>query len=131
MSVTATCGLLEDPDRFAGKRFDLGGGDLTGNDVLGILSRVTGRLFNYFQVVPLDIIRERKGEDGAKMYELFDPVGFTVDRTALRRECPDVAFHDFVSWAKDRLGTDERMFLGSRRAKSTAIVWRTDEHASF
>ena len=59
MSVTATCGLLEDPDRFAGKRFDLGGGDLTGNDVLAILSRVTGRLFNYFQVVPLDIIRER------------------------------------------------------------------------
>jgi hypothetical protein len=73
MSVTATCGLLEDPDRFAGKRFDLGGGDLTGNDVLAILSRVTGRLFNYFQVVPLDIIRERKGEDGAKMYELFVP----------------------------------------------------------
>src|SRR5262249_6662020 len=82
MSVTATCGLLEDPDRFAGKRFDLGGGELTGNDVLAILSRVTGRLFTYFQVVPLDIIRERMGEEGAKMYEWFDRVGFTVDRSA-------------------------------------------------
>jgi len=35
--------LLEDPGRLAGKRFDLGGDELTGNDVVAILSRVTGR----------------------------------------------------------------------------------------
>jgi uncharacterized protein YbjT (DUF2867 family) len=64
-----------------------------------ILSRVTGRPFTYFQV-PLDVIRQRMGEDGAKMYEWFDRVGYTVDRAALRREFPDVAFHDFESWAK-------------------------------
>ena len=91
--------LLEDPRCFAGKRFDLGGDELTGNDVVAILSRVTGRPFTYFQV-PLDVIRQRMGEDGAKMYEWFDRVGFTVDRAALRREFPDVAFHDFESWAK-------------------------------
>ena len=44
------------------------------------------------------------GEDGAKMYEWFDRVGFTVDRAALRREFPDVAFHDFESWAKAQDG---------------------------
>src|ERR1700757_3687965 len=33
--------LLEDPGRFAGKRFDLGGDELSGNDVLAVLSRVT------------------------------------------------------------------------------------------
>jgi uncharacterized protein YbjT (DUF2867 family) len=91
--------LLEDPDRFAGKRFDLGGDELTGNDVLAVLSRVTGRPFTYFQV-PLDVIRQRMGEDGTKMYEWFDRVGYTFDRAALRREFPDVAFHDFESWAK-------------------------------
>ena len=91
--------LLEDPGRFAGKRFDLGGDELTGNDVLAILSRVTGRPFTYFQV-PLVVIRQRMGEDGAKMYEWFDRVGFTVDRATLRREFPDVAFHDFESWTK-------------------------------
>lgn len=91
--------LLEDPGRFEGKRFDLGGDELTGNDVLAILSRVTGRAFTYFQV-PLDVIRQRMGEDGAKMYEWFDRVGFTFERAALRREFPDVAFHDFESWAK-------------------------------
>ena len=91
--------LLEDPGRFAGKRFDLGGDELTGNDVVAILSRVTGRPFAYLQV-PLDLIRQRMGEDAVKMYEWFDRVGYTVDRAALRREFSDVAFHDFESWAK-------------------------------
>jgi uncharacterized protein YbjT (DUF2867 family) len=91
--------LLENPGRFAGKRFDLGSDELTGNDVVAILSRVTGRSFTYFQV-PLDVIRQRMGEEGVKMYEWFDRVGYTVDRAALRHEFPDVAFHDFESWAK-------------------------------
>jgi len=91
--------LLEDPARFAGKRFDLAGDELTGNDVIAVLSRVTRRPFTYFQV-PLDVFRQRMGEDQAKMAEWFDCVGFTVDRAALRREFPDVAFHDFESWAK-------------------------------
>jgi len=96
---TVAVRLLEDPGRFAGKRFDLAGDDLTGNEVVAILSRVTGRPFTYFQV-PLDLIRQRMGEEGAKMYEWFDRVGYSVDRAALRREFPDVAFHDFESWAK-------------------------------
>jgi uncharacterized protein YbjT (DUF2867 family) len=91
--------VLEDAGRFTGKRFDLAGDELTGNDVVAILSRVTGRPFSYYQV-PLDVIRQRMGEDGARMYEWFDRVGFTVDRAALRREFPDVPFHDFESWAK-------------------------------
>jgi uncharacterized protein YbjT (DUF2867 family) len=91
--------LLEDPRRFAGKRFDLASDELTGDDVVAILSRVTGRHFTYFQV-PIDLIRQRMGEDGVKMYEWFDSVGYTVDRAALRREFSDVAFHDFASWAK-------------------------------
>jgi uncharacterized protein YbjT (DUF2867 family) len=91
--------VLEDAGRFAGKRFDLAGDELNGNDAMAILSRVTGRLFSYYQV-PLDVIRQRMGEDAVKMYEWFDRVGFTVDRAALRREFPDVAFRDFESWAK-------------------------------
>jgi uncharacterized protein YbjT (DUF2867 family) len=91
--------LLEDPVRFAGKRFDIAGDELTGNEVCAILSRITSRPFNYFQV-PMDVIRQRMGEDGAKMYEWFERVGFKVDRIALRREFPDVVFHDFESWAK-------------------------------
>ena len=91
--------VLEDAGRFTGKRFDLASDELTGNDAMAILSRVTGRSFSYYQV-PLDVVRQRMGEDGARMYEWFDRVGFSVDRAALRGEFPDVAFHDFESWTK-------------------------------
>jgi uncharacterized protein YbjT (DUF2867 family) len=94
-----TVRLLEDPGAFAGKRLDLGSDELTGNDVVAILSRVTGRRFGYFQV-PLDIVRQRMGEEAVEMYKWFDRVGYSVDRAALRREFPDIVFHDFESWAK-------------------------------
>jgi len=101
--------VLEAAGRFTGKRFDLAGDELTGHDVVAILSRVTGRPFAYYQV-PLDVIRQRMGEDGAKMHEWFDRVGFTADRATLRREFPDVAFQDFESWAKKQ---DWNALLGS------------------
>ena len=91
--------VLEDAGRFTGKRFDLAGDELTGNDAMAILSRVAGRPLSYYQV-PLDVVRQRMGEDAVKMYEWFERVGFTVDRTVLRREFPYVTFHDFESWAK-------------------------------
>jgi len=93
--------ILENAGRFTGKRFDLASDELTGNDTLAILSRFAGHPFSYFQV-PLEAVRQRMGEDAVKMYEWFDRAGFTVDRAALRREFPDVAFHDFESWAKTR-----------------------------
>ncbi len=91
--------VLEDAGRFTGKRFDLASDELTGNDVVAILSRVTGRSLAYYQV-PLDVIRQRMGEDNARMFEWFDRVGYTADRAALHREFPEVAFHSFESWAK-------------------------------
>lgn len=91
--------VLEDAGRFTGKRFDLASDELAGNDAVAILSRVTGRPFSYNQI-PLHVIRQRMGEDAARMYEWFDRVGFAVDRATLRREFPDVAFHDFESWVK-------------------------------
>jgi uncharacterized protein YbjT (DUF2867 family) len=90
--------VLEDAGRFTGRRFDLAGDELTGNDVVAIVSRITGRPFAYYQI-PLAVIRQNMGEDGAKMYEWFDRVGFTADLPALRREFPDVALQSFESWA--------------------------------
>jgi uncharacterized protein YbjT (DUF2867 family) len=100
--------MLEDPSRFTGKRFDIAGDELSGNDVVAIISRITGRPFTYYEV-PLDIIRQRMGEDGVKMYEWFSRIGYTVDRPALRREFPDIAFHDFATWAR---GLDWSALLG-------------------
>ena len=91
--------VLEDAARFTGKRFDLAGDELNGNESVAILSRVVGRPFTYFQV-PLDVVRQHMGEDAAKMYAWFDGTGFKVDRALIRRELPDVTFHNFESWAK-------------------------------
>jgi uncharacterized protein YbjT (DUF2867 family) len=97
--------VLEDHAHFTGKRIDLAGDELSGNHAMGILSRVIGRPLSYFQV-PLDVVRQRMGEDAVKMYEWFERAGFTVDRTALRREFPDIAFQDFESWAKTQNWSD-------------------------
>jgi uncharacterized protein YbjT (DUF2867 family) len=91
--------VLEDAGRFTGRRCELVGDELTGNDVVAILSRVTGRSIAY-QQVPLDVIRQHMGADYARMYEWFDRVGYAADRSELQREFPDVAFHDFESWAR-------------------------------
>src|ERR1700745_3386924 len=77
--------VLEEPARFTDKRFDLAGDELSGNDAMSILSRVTGRSFSYYQV-PLDVVRQLMGQDAVGMYEWFDRVGFAVDRAALARE---------------------------------------------
>jgi uncharacterized protein YbjT (DUF2867 family) len=91
--------LLENPKRFGGKRFDLGGDSLSGNEVAEVLSRLVGRPFSYFQV-PLEVIRQRMGDDATRMYEWFERVGYTFDRAELRTEFPDVTLHTFESWAK-------------------------------
>jgi uncharacterized protein YbjT (DUF2867 family) len=90
---------LENRERFIGKRYDIAGDDVSGNEAVDILSRVTQRKFSYFQV-PMDMIRQRMGEDGAKMYEWFERVGYHVDVAALRREFPEVGWHSFEAWAK-------------------------------
>jgi len=94
--------LLEDPGRFAGKRFDLGGDELTGNDVVAILSRVTGRPFTYFQV-PLDLIRQRMGEDAVKMYEWFDRIPSIAQRSAA--SSPTSPFTTSSRGPRFRIGT--------------------------
>jgi uncharacterized protein YbjT (DUF2867 family) len=65
-------------------------------------SASTSRATNSRGMTPLPFSRGSPGADAVKMYEWFDRVGFAVDRAALRREFPDVAFHDFESWAKTR-----------------------------
>lgn len=97
-AVAAT--VLENRDRFIGKRYDLEGDDVSGNDAVEILSRVTGRKFSYFQV-PMESIRNMS-EDMAIMYEWFDRVGYTLDHAAIERDFPGVAWHSFERWAKEQ-----------------------------
>ncbi len=90
---------LEDPAGFAGTRHDLAGDEVSGDDVVAILSRVSGRSFSYFQV-PMDMIRQGMGEDGVLMYEWFERTGYAVDRAALGRAFPAVTWTSFEAWAR-------------------------------
>jgi uncharacterized protein YbjT (DUF2867 family) len=90
---------IENPDRFAGKRHDIAGDDVSGNDAVAILSRVTEKKFSYFQV-PTEMIKKIMGDEGAKMYEWFERVGYTIDLASLKREFPDVGWHSFEAWAR-------------------------------
>jgi len=93
--------VLEHRDRHEGKRYDIGGDELSGNEAVAILSKVKGKPFKYFQV-PMEMIRQRMGDDGAKMYEWFERVGYTLDLAALRRDFPDVEWHTFEAWAREQ-----------------------------
>ena len=92
---------LENPERFAGKRVDIAGDDVSGDEAVEILSRVTGKKFRYFQV-PMDMIRQRMGEDGAKMYEWFERVGYSFDLAGLARDYPEIEWHSFEAWAREQ-----------------------------
>jgi uncharacterized protein YbjT (DUF2867 family) len=101
---TVAVRLLEDPARFAGKRFDLAGDELTGNDVIAVLARVTRRPFTYFQV-PLDVFRQHMGEDQPRW-----PSGSTVSVSrpiALRSAAssPKSTFTTSSRGRRHRIGT--------------------------
>lgn len=97
--AAAAVAVFENRARHAGKRYDLAGDELSGEDSVRILSAVTGRSFRYVQL-PLDVIRQGMGEDGVKMYEWFARVGYTYDRDALARELPEVGWTSFETWAR-------------------------------
>jgi uncharacterized protein YbjT (DUF2867 family) len=89
---------LENRERFVGKRYDLAGDDLSGQETVNLLSKITGKSFSYFQV-PMANIRQMS-DDMAIMYEWFDRVGYQLDIAALKRDFPEVRWHTFESWAK-------------------------------
>ena len=90
--------VLENRDRFLGKRFDIASDDLTGLQAADILSRVTGRKIEFFEV-PIEAVRSQSA-DYAIMFEYFIKVGYQVDIKGLRRDYPQVGWHTYEEWAK-------------------------------
>jgi len=91
--------ILEDRPRHVGKRYDIAGEELTGEDCARILSTIAGRPFQYVQV-PLDVIRKAMGDDRARMYAWFEATGYSFDRTLLTSAFPGVRWTSFETWAK-------------------------------
>lgn len=79
-----------------GRRYDLAGDDLSSAEQAAKLSKKLGRPIGTFQV-PMEAIRAFS-EDMAIMYQWFADVGYDIDRAALRKTFPDVAWLTFDDW---------------------------------
>ncbi|WP_027684070.1 NmrA/HSCARG family protein [Rhizobium leguminosarum] len=90
--------LAERREQVFGKRFDIAGDELSGEQQAKILSEVLGRPITYREL-PIAAIRQQS-EDTALMFEWFDRTGYDVDLAALRRDFPDVGWHSYADWAK-------------------------------
>src|ERR671916_3185544 len=99
--ATFTGVVLENREEFEGRRVDIASDELAGEEVAQVLTRVTGREIHYVEL-PLEQVRQAMGEDGARMFEWFDQVGYSADISALRREHPEVGWHTFEGWAKEQ-----------------------------
>ena len=92
--------VLERGRDFAGKRIDIASDELTGAEVVKVLSETTGLPFEYAEL-PLDGVRAQN-EDLARTFEWFDGVGYSADIDGLRRDYPEVGWHRFPDWAREQ-----------------------------
>ncbi len=93
--------VLENREEFEGTRVDIASDELAGEEAAEVLTRVTGREIEYVEL-SLEQVRQAMGEDGARMFEWFDQVGYSADIAALRRDHPEVGWHTFEDWAKEQ-----------------------------
>ena len=91
--------LVERREQVFGKRFDLAGIELSGEEQAKILSQAIGRPINY-QEIPIAAARQQS-EDAALMFEWFDRVGYDVDIAALHKDFQEVRWHSFADWARE------------------------------
>jgi uncharacterized protein YbjT (DUF2867 family) len=91
--------LAERRETVFGKRFDIAGDELAGEELAKIVSQAIGRPIAY-QEIPIAVMRQQS-EDAALMFEWFDRTGYSADVAALRRDFPEVGWHGFADWARD------------------------------
>lgn len=90
--------LAERREQVFGKRFDIAGDELSGEQQAKILSETLDRPMHY-QELPIAAMRQ-VSEDAALMYEWFDRTGYDADIAALRRDFPEVGWHRYADWAR-------------------------------
>jgi uncharacterized protein YbjT (DUF2867 family) len=90
--------IFERREEFVGKRIDIAGDDLTGDEIAAAIGARAGRELGFFEI-PIEAVREQS-EDFAKMYEWFAEVGYTFDLEALKRDYPEVGWTDFGEWVR-------------------------------
>jgi uncharacterized protein YbjT (DUF2867 family) len=88
--------IIERGESVFGQRFDIAGDELSGERSAAILSEATGRNIQY-ESFPTDALRAQS-EDMALMFEWLNDTGYSADIAGLRRDFPEVTWHDFATW---------------------------------
>jgi uncharacterized protein YbjT (DUF2867 family) len=91
--------LAERRETVFGKRFDVAGDELPGEEQAKILSQAIGHPIDY-QEIPIAAACQQS-LDAALMFEWFDRVGYDTDIAALQRDFPEVRWHSFIDWARE------------------------------
>src|SRR5882672_3093214 len=97
---TFVAAVIERGDTVFGRRFEIAGDELTGQEAAAILSKVMGREVHYEGFSP-DVLRAQS-EELALMFEWFDSSGYAADIKSLRRDFPEVKWHTFEEWARQQ-----------------------------
>ena len=92
--------VVERSETVFGRRFDIAGDELTGEEAAAMLSKATRREVHY-EGFPPEALRAQS-EDMARMFEWFDSTGYTADIKSLRRDFPEVKWHTFEQWARQQ-----------------------------
>jgi uncharacterized protein YbjT (DUF2867 family) len=90
--------ILEWPDEFFGRRFEVASDEVTGEQAAALIAYVSGHKLHY-EEAPLEAVRSRN-EDLARMFEWLQTVGYHANISGLRRDYPEVGWHTFEDWAR-------------------------------
>lgn len=80
-----------------GKRFNIAGDELTGEQSAAILSQAIGKPVQ-FESFPVSALKQQDADMGA-MFEWFDTTGYDVDIKALHSEFSDIEWLSYSDWA--------------------------------
>jgi uncharacterized protein YbjT (DUF2867 family) len=105
--------VIERGSAVFGRRFDIAGDELSGEEAAAILADMHGRRIRYHGF-PSAVLRAQS-VDLARMYEWFDQTGYTADIEGLRDDFPEVGWHDFERWARQQ----DWQMAAPRRAAAT------------
>ena len=92
--------LVERREKVFGKRFDIAGDELTGDETASILSKASGREIKYEGFDP-EFLR-KDNEDFAKMFKWFNDVGYSVEIDKLHQDYQEVKWQSFKDWVQEQ-----------------------------
>ena len=92
--------LVERREGVFGKRIDIAGDELTGEESAAILSKASGNEINY-EGFDSEFMR-KDSADMAAMFKWFEDVGYTVDIEKLHKDYPEVKWQRLGDWAQEQ-----------------------------